>query len=147
MKYVLGIVFLFMSLPAFGGNTAPTNKYVEYSATLKPGKLKPGASGQILIMLKPHGGIHINLEPPLNFAFDSSLQFTSSRSITIPKMKKANFLDPTKSISIPFTLTQSASHSTTVTLKGTLTYYYCSDAEGWCSRFKQPVEIQCEVVH
>jgi hypothetical protein len=145
MKHVLGIVFLFGSFFVFGGSTS-TNKYVEYSAILKPDKLKPGSVGQLLITLKPQRGIHINLDPPLSVILDSSVALISSGKIDIPRMKKEKFLDPTKPIGVPFTLARSLAPGTRVTLKGTLTYYYCSDAEGWCSRFKQPVDIQCTVV-
>lgn len=145
MKRVLSIVLLIGSFFVFGGST-PVNKYVEYSATLKQDKLKPGGSGKLLIALKPQRGIHINLDPPLSVILDSSVALASSGKIEIPKMKREKFLDPRKPISVPFVLAQSLTPGSRVTLKGTLIYYYCSDAEGWCSRFKQPVEIQCTVV-
>jgi len=146
MKRSLVILFFFGNFIAFGGGTTPTNKYVEYSASLKAVKLKPGATGQLLITLKPQSGIHINLDPPLSVVFDSSTAFAPAGKLDIPAMKKKKFLDHTKAISVPFTLARSLTPGTTVTLKGTMTYYYCSDAEGWCSRFKQTVEIQCAVV-
>ena len=51
------------------------------------------------------------------------------------------FLDLVKQ---QFQLSPGAPHGP-VTLKGTLTYYFCSDKEGWCSKYKQPVEIALTV--
>jgi hypothetical protein len=55
-------------------------------------------------------------------------------------MAKFPYLDPSKAIVQRFTV-DTPPRSGPVTLKGILTYYYCSDAEGWCSRFRQPFTV------
>ncbi len=122
--------------------SSPENPYVTCTFDVNKKNFRPGAKGELLVTLQPIKGIHINLEPAMSVRFDSSSGLQSNGAMGIPR--KENYFDAGKKIHIPFVLS-AASAPGTATLKATLTYYYCSDAEGWCSRFRQPLEISMTV--
>lgn len=120
------------------------NKSVAFQIRLKEKAIKPGGMNSLLVSLKPNEGIHINLTPPISIKFDSSDAFKIDSALVLPKNPKNAYLDASKNIEQLFTVSKSAKpggHE----IKGVLTYYFCSDAEGWCSKFKQPFEVTLKV--
>ncbi len=111
---------------------------------MKEKELKSGSKGTILISLRPKHGIHINLETPTSIKFDSSEAFKPTGDLTLPKNPKDNYLDTSKFIQQSITVSKSAKTGA-MTIKGIFTYYYCSDEEGWCSKFKQPFELSAKI--
>jgi hypothetical protein len=139
--------FLFLASSAItagsgGGNGS--NSSVQFSVTAEQMKLAPGGAGTLIFTLHPKAGIHINLEPGLTITTDSSSGVTLYGKPKIPLEGQTNYLDAAKPIRQSFRMPAHAS-SDTLTVSGTLTYYYCSDAEGWCSRFKQPFSLQIRI--
>lgn len=124
---------------------AQSNKYVVFSASLSNARIKQGGSGELQLSLKPVKGIHINATPPLQLKLDSLEGLSLNGSPVIPKAKKPDYVDTSTPIRQRFTIASSLSPGTHA-LKGMLTYYYCSDAEGWCSKYKQPIEVKLTVV-
>jgi hypothetical protein len=118
------------------------NQYVKFTCKLPSPSLKPGASGNLLVSLKPAKGIHINLKPALSVRFDSLSEVRPNGDVEIPK--KGEYLDAAGNIRIPIIVPASLKPGS-ASLRAELTYYYCSDAEGWCSRFKQPIELSLTV--
>ncbi len=146
MKYriVLFIIFFTVTIAIVVRAQTPlqSNEHVKFSISLKEKSLRPGATGNLLVRLQPKRGIHINLKPPISIAIDSSAIIARAGTPDIPKAD--TFLNSSKPIKQPFTLTKNAKRGAAV-LKGTITYFYCSDADGWCSRFKQPFEVMVKV--
>jgi hypothetical protein len=136
---LLAILFI---IPDTGRSVNPsdTNKYVRFTATLKPGAPRTGSTGALLFNLYPRKGIHVNLTPPMSVTFDSSAPVKAAGKLQTPAMEKFPYLDTSKAIVQRFTLLRKAKPPTG-TIRGTLTYFYCSDSEGWCSKFKQPFEL------
>jgi hypothetical protein len=127
-----------------GGNTSlPTNKYVKYEVSMKEKSFKASSTGTLLISLHPNKGIHINLNPPISITFDSTDVIVKAGSPAIPKVDTV--LNAAKPIRLPITLSNRVKPGK-VSIKGTILYYYCSDADGWCSRCKQPFELAINVV-
>lgn len=127
---------LFAPIAAISGsNPDGANTYVRFSASLRAST--PGRPGAVHFELHPNKGIHVNLEPPISVAFDSASPVKPSGKLDIPRLEKVPYLDPAKPIVQRVTIPRQNGKDT-LTLKGTLTYFYCSDAEGWCSKFKQP---------
>jgi hypothetical protein len=146
LKHLIVVFFVSFSLlqVSVAGNPSPaTNLHVKYSAEIKQQRVKAGSTIDLLIKLQPEKGIHINLEPPLSLALDSSTTTTVKGKLSIPAANK--FLDASKPLKQSIVLSSSVKPGKQ-TIKGILTYYYCSDAEGWCSKFKQPVELTLNVV-
>lgn len=121
-----------------------TNKFVSYGVSIGPGKVKPGAQGALLFTLTPVKGIHINMVPPVQFLLEPNKSVTLKGTPEMTKAKKSSYLDPKSPIKQKFTIAPSTTPGT-IRVKGTLVYFYCSDGEGWCSKFKQPVELSLPV--
>jgi hypothetical protein len=137
----LGIALLWMAAPAVPGTGAPSeNSYVKFTAKLKPGTPRARTAGEVHFTLRPQKGIHINLEPAMSLSFDSGAAAKAEGKLEVPRMEKFPYLDTTKSVVQRFTLAGPGQTGKT-TVRGVLTYYYCSDAEGWCSKFKQPFAL------
>ena len=144
---ILGLfgVLLALSTSVFAGDEASKgNTYVTSTITLKSKAMKPGSKGQVLITLKPEKGIHININPPIDVKFDSNGIVDSRGKLEVPRSKKTDYLDDTAPIRQFFTLKKKIKQGT-MTIKGVLTYYFCSDAEGWCTKFKQPFDLAVTV--
>ena len=144
MKFALIVmVLIIFSRAVAGGIQTPKseNEYVTSSISLQKTKLKAGSSGTLLISLKPKKGIHINLNPKIEITIDSSSAIIPAGKPEIPQNQKKDFFDPEKPIRQAFMVSGNVKPGA-VDLTGTLTYYYCSDAEGWCSKFKQPLNLK-----
>ena len=150
MRYSTFFIFVLLTLTSFlhvDGRPPGENKYVKFSIAMKQRELKAGAKGLLLIELKPQAGIHINLEPPIDLTVEDSSLVRLSEKLTVSKIKKdtSEYLDPSKPIKQSFTVSKHAKPGV-ARLAGILTYYYCSDADGWCSRFKQPIDMKINVI-
>lgn len=141
MNLIAGTALFILSTVAPKGDTAPVeNRHVKFSLTPISQTVQAGGTGEIIISLKPDKGIHINLQPSIDLRLDSTAGVRESGALQLRKLDTANYLDPSKPLRQLFTVAKTQRPGT-LTLRGTLTYYYCSDAEGWCSRFKQPVAL------
>lgn len=147
MKYLaaLFLASLFLSASVQTGEKPTKNEYVDVTISIKQKSLKPGTAGELLISFKPKRGIHINLDPPLSVKIDSSEFVASVGKLDTLRDARTAYLDVAKPVRQLFTLSKKIKPGT-VTIRGLLTYFYCSDAEGWCSRFKQPIEVSVPVV-
>lgn len=123
---------------------AAENQYVKCTIAVKPKVLKRGAQGTLVVTLLPKSGIHINLTPSPVVTLDSMAGIAAAGQPAIPKMSGKPYLNPSKPITQPFRLGVSAKGDT-ANIRGTLTYFYCSDSEGWCSRYKQPIDLKVAI--
>jgi len=140
---IISIIAGLLSTTSIAGNVRLTNnKYVTVNVDIKGNKLKAGSSIEMLISLKPVDGIHINLKPAIELTLDSLSSAALSGTMKIPKGPE--YLDTSSPITQRILLAKKVKPGN-VALKGMLTYYYCSDKEGWCSKFKQPIEITLTV--
>ena len=121
----------------------PVNEHVKFTVSLKERKVKAGGAGNLLIRLQPKKGIHINLTPAITIAYDSAGIIARTEAPTIPVAD--TFLNTAKPIQQHVTLASGLRPGRGV-IKGIVTYFYCSEAEGWCSRFRQPFELPVRVV-
>ncbi|HUL42723.1 MAG TPA: hypothetical protein VLY03_00030 [Bacteroidota bacterium] len=142
---ILALIVLFTASAIAGGNPPTQNSYVQCRVQTKQKNLQPGSSGELLITLKPQEGIHINLQPAIDVKLDSSVAVTAVGKTEIPRQATANYLDTSIPVKQSFAVPKSAQPGNIV-VRGTITYFYCSDAEGWCSRFKQPFLVNLTVV-
>lgn len=144
MKKLVYLIILcsFFSFAKTGGDKNE-NEYVDVTITLKPNEVKSGGKAQLLVTFKPQKGIHINLDPPIEFEFEKELVINGK--VKISKMKKDNYLDTEKPLIQNLSIKKNLSPGTH-TIKGKLIYFYCSDAEGWCSRFSQPINLNITII-
>jgi len=130
--------------PAPGqGKTEEIN--VGIAAALSRDTLSPGAGAEVLFTFKPKKGFHVNAVPPMAVAFDSAAPAKNGGKIVIPSDTATGYLKPASPVRQPFSLSAGAKKGRSE-LKGVLTYYYCSDTEGWCRkenlRFSVPLTVK-----
>lgn len=118
------------------------NKYVHVYTSVKPATIKAGGNAEILFTFATQEGIHINLDPPIEVELDK--KFATLGKLDVPKAKGIEYLNLKKPVKQSFTLNKKLKPGKHL-LKGTLTYFYCSDEEGWCSRFQQAIQLNIVV--
>jgi hypothetical protein len=123
-----------------GDRTSSNNKYVSCKVSVENEIVRAGATTSLLISFTPQKGISVNSRPPLDVSFDSTSVITKVDSLILPKSTKEDRLDTSKPVRVPFQLSKEL-QAGKFKLSGTLTYYYCSAAEGWCSKFQQPFTV------
>ncbi|HLF13423.1 MAG TPA: hypothetical protein VI932_00860, partial [Bacteroidota bacterium] len=100
---------------------------------------------EILFTFSPKKGYHVNAVPPMAVQFDSTSPARPGGKIAIPSDSATGYLRTSLAVRQPFTLARSAERGR-AELKGVLTFYYCSDAGGWCRkenlRFMLPVTVK-----
>jgi hypothetical protein len=119
-------------------------RQVKCDIHLTSSTLKPGATGEILVSFSPEEGIHINTDPAIEFAFEKDPLVHFTEAVSMPKMAKTGYLDTKRPVKYTFTVDKKMPKGKH-TLKGTMKYFFCSDAEGWCTRSSQPVELTFSV--
>jgi len=142
---ILAFLFLFCSFVSFPQtNGDKYNDDVDVTVSLKKLEIKSGGTAQLIINFKPKKGIHINLDPPIEIELEKN--FASKGKTEIPKMKKESYLNTEKPLKQNITLKKNITPGAH-TLKGKLNYFYCSDSEGWCSRFTQDFQLNIKVIN
>lgn len=111
--------------------------HVEVRAELRQGRT--GAEVAVTFSPRDHD-IKVNQSPAPRLALDASQKVLSLKPVKTEKgEKKEGYLDTTFPVVFPVELAPVARGTPPV--KGTLTYYYCSKAEGWCRKGTQDVEV------
>jgi len=118
-------------------NAQNEEDHLKISLELAADTLGAGAGSEILVRFRPDKGFHVNAVPPVGFELDSGAVATLTDSVTVPLDTATGYLDTRREVRQPFTLSRSATNGK-AELTGTMTYYYCSDEEGWCRRVKLP---------
>lgn len=122
------------------GEDPARNTFVTFRATVAEKRVAPGDTATIRFTLQPAKGIHINLDPPMNLELDSLPVVSSHGKLILPHDTSTGYLDLRTPVSVSLKLSKSLKAGKHP-LKGVLTYYFCSDAQGWCRKFKQPFEV------
>lgn len=118
------------------------NEYVQVNYLIKPSILKPGDEAKLIINFQPTKGILINLKPPITLEIDNKV--ATLKNIELPKSKSGEYLDHNKPVTQTIKLNKNLKPGK-VKIKGNLTYFYCSEKEGWCTKTKQPIELNITV--
>lgn len=142
MKTIVLLIYVSIFTTAAEKNIFTTNDHVTVEMR-SPSKLALAKLGAITFHFIPIDGIHVNTEPMFELKLDKESQFEISGEPRYAKNEKA-YLDITKPIEFSVK-TKSGTKPGTYQLKAKLYYFYCSDKEGWCNRFSQPVECTVTV--
>lgn len=133
--FLLCVIIPVMQSPA-------VNEHVKMEISMQT-TVSARTSVAVSFHLTPNEGIHINTSPAIEFipAKDSPYELSGK-----PQYKKdeKDYLDFTKPVIVTLKAKNNSIAGKTV-IKGKLNYFYCSDTEGWCSRFSQPVEMTVEI--
>ncbi len=141
MTYILITAMLFFAAP--GKKTLLTgNSHVTVTMQLLSAPSLSG-TGTLAFTFDPADGIHVNTNPPFELRLDKQSPFTVVGTPVFEKTDK-EYLD----IATPLTFSLAPKQGTaagTYSVKGKLNYFFCSDAEGWCNRFVQPIDLTVTV--
>lgn len=118
--------------------------HVAIAASMSRDTLAPGGAAEVRFTFSPKKGYHVNAVPPMAVAFDSTSPAKMGGKIVIPADTTTGYLKSSMPVRQPITLAGSAPKGRTA-LKGVLTYYYCSDAEGWCRKENLPFAVPVTV--
>lgn len=136
------VILIFLG-PTFENQILTANEHVTLEMNV-PKNISISKQGEITFFFSPIEGIHINTIPVFELRLDKNSAF---EIIGKPKFQKndKDYLDIAAPIEFsvkPIQRTKPGKHI----LKGKLNYFYCSDKEGWCNRFTQPVDVTIEVI-
>ena len=118
---------------------ARTSPHFAVSAQFRPGKA--AGTGEVAVTFAPKDpDVKINTTPPPRLKLDEGQKVLAEK--TAPRKADApdeKYLDLTFPVVFPVAVTSPLQGEQTV--KGALTYYYCSHREGWCRKGTTDVEI------
>lgn len=147
MKIISIIVALAILSPlnqADKKNTSAENEHVSVKITLKTQIIAGGDSGEIAIDFNPEEGYYINSVPILSVKLDSNNIIASTGKIKIPAGKKPEYVDTSKPVKLPLIFRKDLKKGVHL-INGTLTYFYCSQQDGWCAKYKQTFSLKVTV--
>ena len=144
MFSVISIVLLL--LPGFVAQkgTVQENPHVRFEIRLASTTLTRGGTGELILTLTPKEGIHINTDPPMEFEFEKDSSIHPLKITSLPTNSKTGYLITDQPVRYSFSLDNKISKGTH-SLKGSVRYFFCSDTEGWCNRFVQPINLRFTV--
>jgi hypothetical protein len=129
------------------GTTAPSpamgsrdNEDVRLTVRLSAEVLRPGQTADILITFTPAEDIHIVASPAVQLNIRSTRTIALSGAVRQMVDTQTGFLSTQSAVTRRFAVAKRARPGT-YTVQGSVVYYYCSESEGWCRKFVQPVEI------
>ena len=141
---ILATLLLISGVAATGENAEPVasspNPPVIATVRIPNQPLAGGQTGEMVIALRPAEGFHINAEPPVRVSLDSAATVSLVGEPLQIVAETTGYLDPEAEVKQRFRVTKNAAAGTH-RLKITITYFYCSDSEGWCRPFRHPVEL------
>ena len=137
----VGILLLLFSYVFHGGaGERKENTYVTVAVSVSHRTLRPGEQGEILVTLAPIHGIHVNMRPPVKIGLDEEKILSLNGAIKQSVDSSTGYLAPGMPVKQAFRI-HSNVHPGEYGIQGTCTYFFCSDAEGWCTRYRQPIEL------
>ncbi len=134
------LLFLFIHSPLMQSPTVNEHVKLETSIQLS---ITPQSVGTVSFTFTPLEGIHVNTTPNIELKLEKNSLF---EIVGKPKYSKTDkdYLDISKPVIFTLSAKKELPAGKSV-LKGKLNYYYCSDKDGWCNRFTQPVEMTIEI--
>ncbi|MGA9406481.1 MAG: hypothetical protein WBW71_05035 [Bacteroidota bacterium] len=140
MRPLFALLLPLSLISAPSPSNSEASRQVQCTIHLASAKLKPGATGEIILTFAPEEGIHINTDPPMEFEFEKNALIHFTGVTSMPKMVTTGYLDTKRPVKYSFTLDKKI-HKGKYTLKGSVHYFFCSDTEGWCNRSTQPIQL------
>jgi hypothetical protein len=138
-----GILAAALLCAAAHAGTPEGNNHVTCTATLSARSFRGGDTAAIRVVLKPAPGIHVNGSPlpSLRLAPGSVAVAHGSAEAAV---NASGYLVADSAVIQRVSIRKDAPRGTHV-LRGSVTYYFCSDTEGWCMRDQQPLELSLTI--
>ncbi len=116
------------------------NRYVQVEVTVAAQAMKADGSGELRIAFAPAEGIHITATPAVEFQPDSACVFVKKGRAAQHPDTITGFLSTGTPVLQAFGVAAGTPPGRHV-LRGSVVYFYCSDTEGWCMRYRQRIEL------
>lgn len=142
MSSFITAILLLWAAASPGTGAAAQDAHVTI-ALKAPAAITAGSSGTIQILFRPKKGIHINADPAIEVAPEANPVIASVTAIT-PSKNSKGYVDASKPVKASASVAASAPKGVH-TVKMKVTYFLCSDAEGWCNRGEQTVDMRVTV--
>ena len=132
-----------------GAGWAGGDDLLRVEASIRPKSLARGEEGRVVlrvitqtgITLSPHPALTIEFTPCPELLFPKNFYTNSDLAIEVVEEGTARYLNMSKPLEIPFTVSPSAKRGSHI-LEGRIRYFACSRKEGWClkntARFSVP---------
>ena len=122
------------SAPAGGGSP-----HFTVSAQFRPGKV--AGEAEVAVSFTPtNPDVKVNTAPAPRLKLDAGQKFLADKTAPARAGSPAEkYLDTTFPVMFPVTILGAPAAAATV--KGAVTYYYCSHREGWCRKGTADVDI------
>jgi len=126
------------ALPSLDLPSAAESPHFDVSAQFRAGKA--GSSGEVAVSFAPKDpDVHINTTPPPRLKLDGEQKLLGEKAGARPSLGSDKYLDTTFSVVVPVAILEPVHGDQTV--KGSVTYYYCSQREHWCRKGTAELEI------
>jgi hypothetical protein len=135
------ILFLFLLTAPVLQPTAK-NDHVKLELSVQA-TVSEKTAATVSFMFTPLEGIHVNTLPNIEFKLEKDSPFELIGKPTFVKTEK-DYLDVTQPVIVTVKAKKNSVKGRAV-IKGKLNYFFCSDKDGWCNRFSQPIEIGIEI--
>lgn len=109
-----------------------------------------GGEADVVVRFMPlEAGIHVNADPPPRLTLDPDQRVLDDSSRPAPPPPRAAFpngryLDTQAGVRLPVRMSPMVPKGRH-TVRAAVLYFYCSQAEGWCRRAQDEVEVSVTV--
>ncbi len=134
------LLLLFLTAPAPQSNVQ--NEHVKLGLSVQA-TVSEKTAATVSFTFTPLEGIHVNTVPNIELKLEKDSPFELVGKPKFTKTEK-DYLDVTQPVIVTLKAKKNRSAGRSV-IKGKLNYFYCSDKDGWCNRFSQPIEIGIEI--
>jgi hypothetical protein len=118
---------------------AAASASVDVTATFVPAR-RAGAPAAVEVRFTPADPeVHVNLFPPPRLDLEPMQEVLKVAPAPAAKPTSKKYLGPAEPYRFP--VVAKAVSPTAQTVKGVVTYFYCSQREGWCRKGSNPVEV------
>ncbi len=143
MKIILTLLVIVFLSPTKEQLLLNDNEHIKLEIQ-KPDKISIAKANEISFLFEPIVGIHVNTNPLFELKLEKNSPFEIVGKARFQKNEK-DYLDINTPVAFSFKVNKGTNVGTQ-TLKGKLNYFYCSDKDGWCNRFSQPIDVSIEVI-
>ena len=131
------VIVMAAALPSLDVSTAESPHF-DVSAQFRAGKTP--ASGEVAVTFEPKDpDVHINTTPPPRLKLDAAQKLLGEKTGARPSLGSDKYVDTTFPVVFPVSVLAPVRRDETV--KGSVTYYYCSQREHWCRKGSAELEI------
>jgi hypothetical protein len=140
---LLGLIATALVCATSLAGTPGDTEHVACRASLSASTFRRGDTGEIRIVLTPAAGIHVNGSPLPSLRLAPGAVAVAQGAVDAA-VNARGYLTGDSTVVQRIGIRKDAPRGTHV-LRGTITYYYCSDTEGWCMRSQQALELSLTI--